>query len=105
MATNHSPEYKAMQARKAKPLIPVATYMVEVLDEHRDPQTDEVDMTALAEDAADHFDLMGGPPGYETPEWVFEMAFHVAERDEARRTGHLVPAVGQMINSLGSEWF
>jgi hypothetical protein len=88
-----------------KPLIPVATYMASVIEDHRDANTDEIDCTALAEDAAGRFDLMGGPPTYDTPEWVFGMAHHVAERDEARRAGIVTPTLGHMVNRLESDWF
>jgi len=88
-----------------KPLIPVATYMTGVIENHRDADTDEINCTALAEDAAGHFDLMGRPPTHETPEWVFEMAYHVTGRDEARRAGIAISTLGHMVNRLGSDWF
>jgi len=51
-----------------KPLIPVATYMASVIEDHIDLATDGVNSTTLAEDAADHFGLMGGPPTYASPD-------------------------------------
>ena len=88
-----------------KPLIPVATYMASVLEQHTDPVTGEICCTTLAEDAADHFNLMAGPPTFETPEWVFELAYHVVTREEARREGRLVSSLGWMVNKLESDWF
>jgi len=87
-----------------RPIIPVLTYMRTVLEEHRDPQTDEINTTTLAEDAADHLDLMEGAD-YETPEWVFFAADQLAERDKARRNGRYAAGLGEIINSLNSDAF
>ena len=43
-----------------------------------DPKTGEVNCTALAEDAALEFDLDDGPPEYNVPEWLFDLAVEIA---------------------------
>lgn len=67
--------------------IQVRRYMREVLEEHRDQLTDEVNMTALAEDACAHVD---GYEGDDVPERYFGWAYQVAEADEHRRN-HTMP--------------
>jgi hypothetical protein len=80
----------------------VQTWMWQHRDEHRDPLTDEVNMTALAEDAAREFDMYDGD---DPDERLFEWAYRVETRDAALRTGHISGAVGGLINSRGSDWF
>ena len=76
--------------------IKIRQYMRQELEDHRDPKTDEINTTSLAEDAADKFDLYdeSGDP----QERLFELAFEIAEADERRRTGRIGSALGNFIN-------
>jgi len=53
-------------------------YMKREASNHVDLTTGECCETSLAEDAADALDLYGPAPDFEIPEWVFELAFEVA---------------------------
>jgi len=79
------------------------TYMREVVEDHRDPQTDEINDTTLAEDACQHFDGYGPAPEYEIPEKYFEWAFLIAEEVEAK--GSIRAAVGGVISAAPSSYF
>ena len=63
----------------------VKDYMRATINNYRDPITDEVDLTALAEDACDHFDAhitattSMGFPCIDTPEEFFEWSFEVVD--------------------------
>jgi len=80
----------------------IQTWMWEHRDEHRDPETDEIDMTTLAEDAAREFDMYDGD---DPDERLFEWAYRVAMRDAAQRSGHISGAMSGLINSRDSSWF
>ena len=82
--------------------IRVRMWMMENLEDHRDPQTDEINMTTLAEDAAREFDMYDGD---EPDELLFGWAYQIAERDTARRLGIITPALRGEINRRGSDWF
>lgn len=87
-----------------RPIIPVRTYMATVIEEHRDPQTDEINSTTLAEDACQHF----GPfypvsDGGDIPEWISDMAVDLALADEQRRQpGINCPAAVGFVNAQPS---
>jgi len=62
----------------------VLSFMREVVAEHIDPLTGEVNMTRLAEDAAWEFE--GAEDWLDDPEhWIWEMAAQVAEIYEANQ--------------------
>ena len=85
-----------------KPIIPARSYMLKLLDEgeHIDPTTDEINHTALAEDACDHLNLWEGD---DTPDWLFDAAVDVADIfNRRRRRGTYVPSVAGWINSRPS---
>ena len=48
--------------------IETLAYMREVVEEYRDPLTDEINNTLLAEDACQHFDGYGPAPYYDIPD-------------------------------------
>lgn len=84
--------------------IAVITYMNRNVADHVDPLTGEVNATALAEDACNHFN---GFIGNEIPEEYFDAAFVVAERHEIKtgvRSGNL-SGLSVIINALPSDWF
>ena len=78
------------------------TWMVQHADEHRDPQTGEINMTTLAEATAREFDMYDGD---EPDERLFIWAFRIAERDKARHSGRITPALGGIVNACESDWF
>jgi hypothetical protein len=57
------------------------SYMLIVMDQHRDPKTNEINATSLAEDTASHFsvDYAGGPLDDET-HWIWDLAATISER-------------------------
>jgi len=57
----------------------IKAYMIEVMDEHIDPLTDETNTATLVEDAADKFGLyVKDKEGSIYPEdWLFDLAFYV----------------------------
>jgi len=82
------------------PLKPMKKYMREVIEEHRDPLTDEINSTTLAEDASDTFNVTG--PNGEVDERIFWAAYEVERLDEASRKGIICSAVRGFINSVSS---
>ncbi len=60
----------------------VLAYMRSIVSEHLDT-CNEVNMTSLAEAAADHFDMAdeGGPLDEET-HWIWDKAFEVSQEHE-----------------------
>ena len=57
--------------------------MSRIAEASRDPRTDEINATLLAEDT----DFLCGPwPGEVIPDWVSEMAVDLAYADDRRRT-------------------
>jgi len=58
----------------------VFTWMLNNKHDFVDKKTDEIDLTKLAEAAADHFDLYGDDDDATIPDWVFDCA---VEADEA----------------------
>lgn len=80
--------------------VQVMTYMREEVEEHRDPHTNEVNATTLAEDTCQWFDAYGPPPDYTIPEKYFEWAFLIAEEGK----GNIRAAVGGLINTVPSQW-
>ena len=73
----------------------VRRYMREVIEEHRDPLTDEVNLTALAEDACQH--VGGEDENGDIPERYFEWAFDVGESDSRKRSGRIGSALGHLV--------
>lgn len=63
----------------------VKAYMRTEIAEHVDPLTDEVNTTALAEDAAQHLDAYGPAPEYKIPEDYFDWALEVEEEETDAR--------------------
>jgi hypothetical protein len=57
----------------------VKQYMLEEIEEFRDPQTGEVNTTFLAEDACNFFDGYEPPPDFDIPEEYFDWALEVDE--------------------------
>ena len=57
----------------------VRRYMLDNFEDNTDDVTGEIDCTFLAEDAAMHFDLYDYDANGDIPEWVFELAFDVAQ--------------------------
>ena len=57
-------------------------YMRTVASQHYDLGQGALNMTALAEDACQHFNAFGLPPEYDCPEELFEWALDVAEEFE-----------------------
>lgn len=57
----------------------VRSYMVSIVEDHRDPITGEINATGLAEDAAAAFDAndLDGPLDDET-HWIWDVALEVA---------------------------
>jgi len=65
----------------------IRQYMMGVAEDHRDPATGKINMTALAEDAANFspipFDTLPGCCEYDDiPEEYFELSFEVVSRLE-----------------------
>jgi hypothetical protein len=65
----------------------IRQYMMGVAEEHRDPKTGKINMTQLAEDAANFspvpFDTLPGCDEYsDIPEAYFELAYEVTSRLE-----------------------
>ncbi len=58
----------------------VRRYLSANTSEHVDPKTGEVNLTLLAESAAQRFDLYEDDADATIPEWVFDMAVEVAEQ-------------------------
>lgn len=85
--------------------IKIRQYMRQELEDHRDPITDEINETTLAEDACRHFDEYGPPPDYEIPEKYFEFAYEISEIDARRRSGTVGSSVGRIINRYDSSHF
>ncbi len=82
--------------------IKIRQYMRQNLKDHRDPITDEINMTFLAEDAVQHFDDFDGN---DIPEVYFDCAAEVAEQDESRRSGRVHRAISGIIDSADSSYF
>lgn len=82
--------------------IKIKQYMKRNIEDHRDPLTNEINMTLLAEDACQHFNDYDND---EIPEVYFDYAFEIAERDERRRSGAIGRTVGGLINSADSSCF
>ena len=80
----------------------VRSWMWQHREEHRDALTDEINMTALVEDAAREFDMYDGD---DPDERLFEWAYRVEQQDTAQRNGHICAAVGGLINARESDWF
>jgi len=57
----------------------VRDYMAAALYTYLDQETNEIDTDALAEDAADHFELYMDAVDYDVPQWVYALAGEVAE--------------------------
>ena len=57
----------------------IKLYMRQEMREHVDLDTGEVNTTALAEDACQHFDAYGPAPDYDIPEDLFDWALEIAE--------------------------
>lgn len=55
----------------------VRNYMRQDIDNCVDPQTNEVDCTKLAENAAQQFDLYLDDDAATIPDWVFDLAVDV----------------------------
>jgi GH35 family endo-1,4-beta-xylanase len=73
--------------------IQLRRYMHTVVEDHRDAQTDEINATALAEDAAQHFNLYEAD---DIPERVFEVAYEIAR--EMTPSGIMPACVGGIVN-------
>lgn len=84
-----------------RPLVPVATYMMENIDRFRDRVNGDVSPGRLSDCAAAHFCLLDAD-GHPV-EWIDGLAILVVELDKARRDGRFSPAVGGWINSLHSD--
>ena len=81
----------------------VLRYMDSIMEEYRDPLTGEINTTALAEDAIDHFDR--GEHSDVDNEKFFVWAYRLEEDRAARSSGHVAPAVRVFLNSKSSDWF
>ena len=57
----------------------VKQYMREVIEEFRDPLTEEINTTFLAEDTCNFFDAYGPAPDFDIPEEYFDWALEVDE--------------------------
>ena len=75
--------------------IKIRQYMRQVLEEHRNPLTNEINCTGLAEDAADEFDLYD--ENDDPRERLFELALEIAEIDERQRLGLLPRNLGGLV--------
>lgn len=64
------------------PKAKVRAYMHQEVEELTDFYTGEINATALAEDAANFFNIYGPPPSYDIPDWVFEYAADIADKHE-----------------------
>ena len=80
----------------------IRTWIATHLEDHRDSTTGEVDMTALAEDAAREFNRYDGD---QPQEILFEWAYQAVRRDEARRSGRITSALSGIINARQADWF
>ena len=77
--------------------IRIRQYMRQVVEDHRDPLCGEIDITGLAEDAADEFDLYD--ENDEPQERLFDLAFEIYEADERRKTGRISNAIGGIVTA------
>lgn len=80
----------------------IIEYMMTCIEEYRDPETDEINMTRLAEDACQHFDA------YEDdniPERFFEIALIAERRRNAIKYHILGSGLSSLISSKDSSWF
>ena len=63
----------------AQTKVAVRLYLHQIVLDHTDPYTGEVNTTTMAEEAAFVFDLDRFTPEYEVPEWVYDYAVDVAD--------------------------
>lgn len=72
--------------------IDVLKWMQTNVADYIDPDVEEVSTTQLGAAAADEFDAYDEPKSgdpYPIPEWIWEMAFVVSNRYEAKEFGHV----------------
>lgn len=60
----------------------VRVFLHQIVGDHTDPYTGEINCTMMAEEAALMFNLYGPAPACDIPEWVYEYAAEVAEQYE-----------------------
>jgi len=82
--------------------IRIRQWMRNHIDECRDPLTDEVDATHLAESACQDLD---GWQADEIPEIYFEIAGWLAVADEERRRGNMPAATRALVNARDASYF
>jgi len=68
----------------------VRVFLHQIVGNHTDPYTGEVNCTTMAEEAALMFNLYGPAPARDVPDWVYDYAAEVAEQiEEAKCTSSM----------------